>query len=264
MQATTANVLGRKLHVLRGGTGKPVLYLHSAAGESQFPWPHFTALAERFEVHAPAHPGFLTSEGIDEIDGIEGYVDHYEAYLDAMGWKSVAVVGLSLGGWIGAELAARHPERVSELALVDAVGIWIQEKPIADIFVLDYRYPDKLRSMLFHDLECPAAKLMAPPPEGVEIPDEIIANMMRAMAATAKVGWNPLLHDPTLEHRLRRVKARTLCLWGAKDRVVPVEYGEKYAKLIAGAELEVVPDCGHMLPLEKPDAFGAAMRRFLR
>jgi pimeloyl-ACP methyl ester carboxylesterase len=253
MQATTANVLGRKLHVLRGGTGKPVLYLHSAAGESQFPWPHFTALAERFEVHAPAHPGFLTSEGIDEIDGIEGYVDHYEAYLDAMGWKSVAVVGLSLGGWIGAELAARHPERVSELALVDA-----------DIFVLDYRYPDKLRSMLFHDLECPAAKLMAPPPEGVEIPDEIIANMMRAMAATAKVGWNPLLHDPTLEHRLRRVKARTLCLWGAKDRVVPVEYGEKYAKLIAGAELEVVPDCGHMLPLEKPDAFGAAMRRFLR
>ena len=88
-------------------------------------------------------------------------------------------------------------------------------------------------------------------------------NFMNALAATAKVGWNPLLHDPRLESLLPRVKAKTLCLWGAHDRVVPVEYGEKYAKLIPGASLEVIPGCGHMPPFEKTAEFLAAVTRFL-
>jgi pimeloyl-ACP methyl ester carboxylesterase len=259
---TTVTVLGRKLYEIRGGAGKPLLYLHSAAGEVLW-LPHLADLSRHYELHVPAHPGFLTSEGIDEIKSIEDYVDHYDAYLSALGWDSVAVVGVSLGGWIAAELAARYPQRVSELVLVDAVGIWIRERPIADIFALDLRYPDKLRALLFHDLECPAARLMQMPAAGVELPEEIVTNMMKAMAATAKVGWNPLLHDPSLERRLHRVRARTLCLWGANDRVVPPEYGEKYAKRILGAQLRLVPECGHMLPLEKPDAFVAAVREFL-
>ena len=57
--------------------------------------------------------------------------------------------------------------------------------------------------------------------------------------------------------------ARTLCLWGANDRVVPLEYGEKYAKLIPGARLEVIPACGHLAPLESPVAWLAAVKGFL-
>ncbi len=259
---TRAEILGRRLHVARGGRGPALLYLHSAAGEA-LPLPHLTGLAEAHEVHAPAHPGFLSSEGIDEIRSIEDYVFHYLAYLDAMGWSAVDVVGTSLGGWIAAELAARYPERVSRLVLVSAVGIWIREKPIADIFALDTRHPDRLRELFFHDPEHPMAQLMRQPGQGEELPDELVTTFMNAMAATARVGWNPLLHDPRLESLLPRVTAPTLCLWGASDRVVPPEYGEKYAKLIPGAELRVLPECGHLLPFEKSAEFVAAVNGFL-
>lgn len=258
---TQIEVLGRKIHEIRGGTGRPLLYLHSAMGEAM--WiPHLQRLSERYEVHAPAHPGFLTSEGIDEIRDMEDLVYHYLAYMDAKGWKSVDVVGLSLGGWIAAEIAARYPERVSSLVLVSSVGIWIREKPITDIFALDSRYPERLKKILFHDVECSASQMM-PSPADMHLPDEMLASIMNAFAATAKIGWNPLLHDPRLESLLHRVKARTLCLWGASDRLVSVDYGRKFARLIPGAKLEIVPECGHLVPLEKGEEFHQAVTGFL-
>jgi pimeloyl-ACP methyl ester carboxylesterase len=229
-------------------------------GEAQW-LPHLSALAERYELHAPAHPGFLTSEGIGEISDITDLTYHYLAYLDAMGWSAVDVVGVSLGGWIAAELAARYPERVSRLVLTSAVGIWVPERPIADIFAIDTRFPERYRKLLFHDTDCLAAQMVGVPI--TELPDDVLVPILNAFAATAKVGWNPLLHDPRLESLLHRVTARTLCLWGADDQVVPVIYGERFTRLIPDATLTVVPECGHMLPFEKPDAFVQAVIAFL-
>ncbi|MEE8509241.1 MAG: alpha/beta hydrolase, partial [Myxococcota bacterium] len=62
---------------------------------------------------------------------------------------------------------------------------------------------------------------------------------------------------------LHRVKAETLCLWGEHDRVVPPIYGEKYANLIPGASLRILPECGHMLPFEKPSEFVVAVSEFV-
>ena len=97
----------------------------------------------------------------------------------------------------------------------------------------------------------------------LELPDEILIDVFNAMAATAKIGWNPLLHDPRLESLLPRVTAKTLCLWGENDKVVPVEYGKRFSTLIPDAVLNVIPECGHMIPLEKPDEFVRAVETFL-
>ncbi len=262
MQHTTTEVevLGRKIHELRGGQGRPLLYLHGALAEGIW-LPHLTALAQRYELHVPAHPGFLGSEGIDEIRDVEDLVYHYLAYLDLMGWSSVDIVGLSLGGWIAAEIAARYPSRVSGLVLTDAVGIWVPETPIKDIFALDTRYPEQLPDMFFHDTSGPLAQALAQAPR--EMSDEMLTIFMNSFAATAKIGWNPLLHDPRLESLLPRVSARTLCLWGANDQIVPPVYAEKFAKLIPGAELRMIPECGHLPPLEKPEAFVQAVCEFI-
>ena len=258
---TEVEVLGRKIHEIRGGEGEPLLYLHSAMGEAMW-LPHLQALAERYEVHGPAHPGFLTSQGIEDIHDIEDVVLHYLAYLDRMGWRTVNVLGLSLGGWIAAELAARHPDRVGKLVLASAVGIWIREKPIADIFAVDSRFPERFQKLLFHDPNCPAAQMM-PSPGDMTLGDDMLVNIMNAFAATAKIGWNPLLHDPRLESMLPQVRAKTLVLWGAGDRIVAVDYGKKFARLIPGARLEVIPECGHLIPLEKPAEFHRAVTEFL-
>ena len=259
-QIGEVEVLGRKIHEIRGGEGRPLLYLHSAMGEAMWV-PHLQRLAERYELHAPAHPGFMTSQGLEQIRDIEDLVSHYLAYMDMKEWKSADVLGMSFGGWIAAEIAARYPERVSRLVLVDAVGIWIKEKPIADFFALDSRFPDRLTRLLFHDPNCMAAQMMPAP--GAELPEEMLVAMLNAFTAVAKIGWNPLLHDPRLESLLPRVTAETLVVWGENDRLCPVDYAHKYARLIPGAKVAIIPECGHLPPLEKPDEFHEAVTGFL-
>ena len=147
-------VRGHEVYELRGGTGRPLLYLHSAMGEVDW-LPHLVALSERYELHIPAHPGFKSSIGIEHIRDIEDMAYHYLAYLDGKGWDAVDIVGLSLGGWIAAEIAARWPERVSKLVLTDAVGVWIPDRPIADIFATRFDQPEKLVNLFFYDDQCP-------------------------------------------------------------------------------------------------------------
>jgi pimeloyl-ACP methyl ester carboxylesterase len=71
------------------------------------------------------------------------------------------------------------------------------------------------------------------------------------------------LYNPKLERRLRRVQAPTLVLWGADDTFLPLAHGEAYARLIADARLQVIPDCGHLVPLEQMERFAAQATAFL-
>ena len=66
-----------------------------------------------------------------------------------------------------------------------------------------------------------------------------------------------------LTKRLYRLSAETLVLWGEGDRLIPRIYAERWAELIPQASVVRVADAGHMLPWEAPDAFVAAVARFL-
>jgi pimeloyl-ACP methyl ester carboxylesterase len=269
----TVVVRGRKIRALRGGPvdgggAEPLLYLHGASMENETWLPFLSAQAEGRQVHAPSHPGFLDSEGIDEIASIDDLVEHYIDYIETMGWTSVAVVGLSFGGWIAAELATRRPELVTSLVLIDSAGMWMKDQPIADIFALDpLAQPARARQLTFAQPESPLALSAFPDPgadgKPAAPPDEEILKAMKAMAALAKVGWNPLLHNPALERRLHRIIARTLVIWGAEDRIIPVAYGRRFAELIPGARLELVEAAGHLPPIEQPERFATALNAFL-
>ena len=112
---THVEIGGSKTKLLRGGSGDPLLYLHSAGGETLW-MPFHEALSEHFEDFAPAHPGFDTSEGLDKIDGMDDMVFHYLDFIDAMGFETVNIVGVSYGGWIAAELATTYPKRIGRQA----------------------------------------------------------------------------------------------------------------------------------------------------
>ena len=117
-EITHIDVGGQRIRELRGGAGRPLLYLHSAGAENEMWVPFLDGLAEKYELHSPSHPGFLGSEGLDQIKVIGDLADFYLDYIRAQGWQSVNVVGLSFGGWIAAELAARHPASVNHLVLL--------------------------------------------------------------------------------------------------------------------------------------------------
>jgi pimeloyl-ACP methyl ester carboxylesterase len=95
-----------------------------------------------------------------------------------------------------------------------------------------------------------------------EVPEVFAYAQLKALEASAKIGWNPYLHDPRLERRLGRV--RTLVLWGRQDGLVPLIYGERYRDRIRGATLEVLDRCGHLPPVERPGEFAEAVLRFLQ
>lgn len=267
-QITHIDVGGRKVRELRGGAGNPLLYLHSAGAENELWLPFLDGLAEKYELHAPSHPGFLGSEGLDQIKSIGDLADHYLDYVKVHGWQSVHVVGLSFGGWIAAELAARHPNWINRLVLTDAVGIWVNERPITDIFAIDVRfYPERMREIMFSDPDSTLAMTAFPPPDEDGKPphltDEQLLRVYENQAAFAKVAWNPLMHNPRLESMLRHVTAPTLVLWGEDDGLVPPVYGQKYAHLIPEASFKTLSGCGHVPPLERPEAFVRAVAEFL-
>jgi pimeloyl-ACP methyl ester carboxylesterase len=97
----------------------------------------------------------------------------------------------------------------------------------------------------------------------IPLPEELLLPQLKAMEATAKVGWNPYLHDPKLEQRLHRVTASTLVVWGKQDGLVPLAYAEKWKRLVKGARVEVIDRCGHSPAIEQPAALAEIVTRFL-
>src|SRR5690606_32066708 len=115
-------------------------------------------LAQHFHVISTAHPGFALSEGLDKIDDMQDLVWHYVDVFEHFDLQNVPVVGFSLGGWLGVDLAILRPELVSKLVMINAAGLHVPGAPMAEIFIDDLI---KLRDLLFYDPTIPiAAELM--------------------------------------------------------------------------------------------------------
>jgi pimeloyl-ACP methyl ester carboxylesterase len=247
-------VAGAEVQLFSGGEGPPLLYFH---GAGVYWWlPAHDRLAARRRVFVPVHPGFGRSAVREEIESMEDLVFHALDVMDALRLERVDMVGLSLGGWLAAELAVRHPQRVGRLVLVDAAGTRVPGVERPDLFLCP---PAKAREMLFAD---PASELArsivpdVPPPDRVE-------TALRGREAAARLLWNPHVQYRKLTSRLHRVTAPTLIVWGAEDRLLPPALGEAYRRGIAGSTLVTIERCGHLPPLEQPERFADVVLEFL-
>jgi pimeloyl-ACP methyl ester carboxylesterase len=255
-QPETIDVAGKPTVIMTGGEGTPFVYLHSTLGESFLWLPFYQAWAKQFRVLVPTHPGFGQSGGFDRIDTIEDMAFHYVEMLDALGLEEVVLGGVSLGGWIAAEFAARWPERVKRLWIADAPGLWVENEPLPDMFRL-LQDRKGMRELLFHDPSSYLANLI--------IADE--ADEQKAMAAyqaltvLARLVWERP-YDPKLAGRLHRVQCPTLLVWGDHDKLVPPAYGEAYKKCLPHADFKLIPACGHLPMFEKEAEFVAEIARF--
>ena len=249
-------VRGARIRVLRAGSGEPLVYLHSILGEVAW-LPFFDILSRNFTVYVPAHPGFAGSEGIEHTDTVHDMVFHYADLLDELGLEKPHIVGLCLGGWLAAELAVHYAHRVRKLVLIDAMGLVVAGQPIPDIFAAN---PSETRSLMFMKPDSELAHSFVSDAPSAEMLDL----MLTSRQASARVAWNPYLHDPKLRDRLYRIKAPTLILWGEADHLIPLEHGRLYEEKMKGARLSIVKGCGHLPPLEKPDDTARYVIEFLR
>jgi pimeloyl-ACP methyl ester carboxylesterase len=261
-------VNGRKVWILEDGSGPPLLYLHGFADlhsvkESWLPF--HEALFRRARVIAPAHPGCAATEEIDG-ESIEDVVFHYLEVMDALKLDKFDLVGACVGGWIAAEIAVRHPEKIGSLVLMGATGLFVEGAPIGDVFMM--AQPERgtsyagLRSMLFSRPDHPEALDLFPDGRG-ELDDEMRRYQMLRFAS--RVGFRPpYFYNRSLKDRLHRVSAPALVLWGEDDRMVPLVHGERYAKAIPKANrLKVIKQAGHSVHVEMAELAGQIVSDFL-
>ena len=250
------DVGGTKVHTLKGGSGEPLLLLHGANGNSG--WAKFVdALAEKYTVYYPSHPGYGKSERPDWLETIPDMACFYTWYLEALGLEGIRAIGFSMGGWIASEIVAMCNHSFSKLMLVDAVGIKPNDSEIADLFIIS---PAQVLDLVYHDpSQVPDYEMLYP---AEPTPEQVMqAESNREMAV--RLCWKPYMYDPRLPSLLQRVKIPTRMVWGKNDKIVPLECGELYKKAINGSDLVVIDNCGHSPQVEKPDEFMKAALDFL-
>src|SRR4029077_5034830 len=139
---------------------------------------------KQFRVLVPLHPGYGKSEGFDRIDTIEDMAFHYIEMLDELGPDEFILGGVSLGGWIAAEIAVRWPERVKKLWLSAAPGLWVEEEPLPDLF-REMTDRQKLRARLFHDPQGYMAKLVI----ADHATEEEMVSAYQSLTVLARLVW---------------------------------------------------------------------------
>jgi pimeloyl-ACP methyl ester carboxylesterase len=248
-------ISGVRIETIERGSGRPLLFLHPGIG-IQATAPVLARLAERACVIAPSHPGFGGSEQPPGFNSIDDLAYFYLDLLDELDLKSAIVVGVSLGGWIAAELAVKSCERISHLVLANPVGIKVSDREtrdIADIFALT---EEQFAALAYFD---PAAGKH----DYKTMPEAEVRAVARNREATARYGWSPYMHDPKLKARLHRIRVPTLFLWGTSDRILSQPYGQAYCAAIPGARLQPIERAGHFSHLEQPDEFARRIFAFV-
>jgi pimeloyl-ACP methyl ester carboxylesterase len=264
---------GRRVNVIELGSGPPIVFVHGLSGSWQNWLEQLPVFARDHRVVAFDLPGFGASEMPAEEISIAGYARWLDALYDALGIDSAAVVGNSMGGFIGAELAIAFPARVERLVLISAAGLTIEhqrdDRALAVLKTLDKRlaaYAGWLATRSDALSRRPRARrmifgLVAHRPD--LLPAPLVAEQIRG---SGKPGFVPALDALTsypIRDRLPEIACPTLIVWGTKDHLVPVRDADEFARLIPDARKVVWPQTGHMAMLERPAAFNRLLAAFL-
>ena len=242
-----------RVRVMRGGSGRAMLILHGSGGAPTW-LAYLSKLVTQFDVIVPEHPGFGESETPPWLDTVHDLANFYLDFLAALDLEGVHLVGQSLGGWIAAELAVRNTSRLASLTLVGAGGIHVDGVEQVDTFLSNDE--QRMRDLFFDQKLAEETIARAGRPE---LEDIALKNRM----TTAKLVWQPRSHDPHLRKWLHRIDVPTLIVWGSHDRLFPKDYAFAYQQLIPGSKAVIIPDCGHLPHVEKPDAFVAELEAFI-
>lgn len=235
-----------------GGSGDPLLILHHDIGNPGW-LPFYDALASKFTVYVPSHPGFDTSERPAWMRTVRDMATLYQWMLRKMGLDKPYVVGLGFGGWIAAEMATTASDHICGMSLVNPMGLQPAEGEILDQFVLS---SEEYITSGFHDLASYHATFGDVPDVDQLVTWEINREM------TTRIAWRPYMFDRSLEQLLRAVDTPTQLIAGKQDKIVPPICCEQFAKLIPNAVVGYIDQCGHFPDIEKPDELARLIINF--
>lgn len=248
-------------------SASPVLLLHGTGGHWETFAPNLPALAEHFHCVAIDMVGNGFSDKPDHDYEIAVYLRQVRAVLDAFGFASAAVVGMSLGAWVAAALAVEDPGRVEKLILMSPAGLVATASNMARIRAERTRAVenpewDSIKAMFDH--------LIAD--EENRIPDVIALRqaIYRLPETLASIDHLLILQDPEArernlvpEDRWRTISCPTLVVASGKDHGEYQSTARRVAELVEGAEVLEMPHVKHWPHFEDPEVFNTAAVPFL-
>jgi len=265
-----ASVFNRKIatigqltiRYLEGGYGIPLLYVHGLEGWGSWDSVHIT-FALSNHVYAPLLPGWQDGRIPSFIKSPADYAKLMRDFLEVAGIKTATLVGYSIGGWIALYLAAEFPDLVERLVIVDSLGLCVGDARPAAVGKMDQEafgeavFARRGPVLVPHDFNPDFGGVFedlrnSPDFKRYWRGKEILVNW---------IGAN--LEDSELGQVARRIKAKTLIVWGRQDGLAPCEHGGFLADCIPQATLVLLADAGHTPMKDKRETFQGFVHQFL-
>jgi pimeloyl-ACP methyl ester carboxylesterase len=258
-QTTVATQLG-SIRAFVGGVGPPIVLLHGLSGGAATWIEVIAGLGSAYHVVAIDLPGHGGSAPPPRGASIGWYADAVAEAVTSLGVAPAFVAGHSFGGQIALRLVERHPDVVGGLLLIGPSGfvplpgrtrvlavLTTILRPGALAAPAGVRLAGRawFRRLVFGPLLVSDAAALSP-----RVVQGFFAEMREH--TDVRTARRSILGEPPVvfEHPPPRP---AIVLWGARDAVVPVEHGVSLTRAL-GIQLRVVPDCGHLLIGERPDA----------
>jgi pimeloyl-ACP methyl ester carboxylesterase len=264
-----AEVKGVRMRYFVGGEGPPLVLIHGLGGAAANWTELVPLLAPRHRLLVPDLPGHGGSSALPAVSGLEPYADRVALVAERERMLPAPVVGHSLGGMVVLRLVLRRPGAVSALVLAGAAGLSIGSvwgRELLSIFTVVR--PGRLagygrnwiaRSRILRRVVFGVVSVADP----ASLTSEAVEGFLAAHLLHTDVdgAWQALrVDDPRQE--LENVDCPVLVLWGAADAQLPLDDAFEYTRRLR-ARLRVIPDCGHLLIGERPDACAHAIDDFL-
>ena len=254
---------GTTLHILHSGpTTLPdclpaldrgaLFVLVHGGGRNAGDWKRqLTGLSDRHSVLAPDLPGHGRAPGVDGCPSIEAYADVVDRLTATACPRCCVLVGWSMGCSVALVEAARHPERYAGLVLMGGLPYWRPEPGAFD------RVHDVVRGRLGQQFDT----LLFSPATSMDVMREA---WMEQVKTDPRVLYGDLLAGAAFDGRplLAKITIPTLLIHGADDKLVSEAAAHDFAAGIAGAEVAIVPEAGHIALLEQPERVNALLTAF--
>ena len=254
-------VFGAKInYVETGDATKPtVIFLHGLGGSVANWQTNTAAFAQHYRVIAIDQVGFGKSDKPNLKYRVGTFVDFLDKFMSELKIEKASLVGNSMGGWVAAMMAIKYPNRVEKIVLADAAGIVPANFSNEQIYQLNNSTRDEIRANM---------KLIFANPM-LQNNEALVDTFMTARVTAGDGGTiNSIIEsikrrEDFLNDRLGDIKKPTLIIWGKQDGLLPVADATAFNKGIAGSELVIFDQCGHVPQFEKAADFNKAVLDFL-
>ena len=251
------------------GDGAPVVFIHGLGGCWETWLENIPRIGKTRRVIGVDLPGFGFSEMPPDKISIPSYGRCIEQLCEQLELGKVVLVGNSMGGFTGAEVAIQYPERVERLVLVSAAGISITELRRAPVLV-----GSRLVAAIGTRTAAAANNIVVRPRlrpfvygtfirHPTRIPTDLLYEITNGAGRKGFVGAMHALTDYDFTDRLPEIGCPTLIVWGAEDMLVPVSDADEFERLIPNARKVVFDDTGHTAMIERPSTFNDCLVEFL-